>query len=218
MFSKVMSERISAILARIVSVLLVGFILASCVWEGFPADTVRENITFDEAQDLVDFPICLPTYISEGVEPTPNIIFEADSANVPEETYIRLRYNRQDTQEKIIEVFQRYTNSLEMESEYPASRLDDMQQRAMVSLIDWIFSNSISTTQLRKIRTQTRIEAKVHQTDHTISWLYEIVEPDKYRSTMTKWNRNHVEYRVMSFLSADEIIKITDTLIECSSR
>jgi hypothetical protein len=112
MFSKVMSERISAILARIVSVLLVGFILASCVWEGFPADTVRENITFDEAQDLVDFPICLPTYISEGVEPTPNIIFEADSANVPEETYIRLRYNRQDTQEKIIEVFQRWNRNI----------------------------------------------------------------------------------------------------------
>lgn len=216
--SRFLIERRRLNLFQVMWMLLVGIILSSCGWTGFPSDTIIEDISLDEAQELVSFPICLPTYIPQEVDPIPYIIYDADSADVPEETYIRLRYDRQDTQEKIFEVSQVISNSPEMQLTYTVSRLESMQGKAKASLIYWIFPKALSRSEFSEIESQISIEAEANQTDHTVYWLYEIVEPREFRSTMTNWTRDQIEYRIYSLLPADEIIKITESLVECSNR
>ena len=61
------------------------------------------------------------------------------------------------------------------------------------------------------------MESMSFQSDQIVWWLYQIVDPIEYRSTMTKWITNNVEYRIMSYLSVNEIKKITESMIDCSN-
>ena len=184
------------------------------LWIGLPKDVLRENITLEEAQSLVSFPICIPTTIPPGLDPNPEIIYDADDANVPEVKYIRLRYKTLGDQRRIFEVFQRYTRSEGIEDVDSESRV----QGAEVSLLYWMIPlESFSESKLDIARKQAQTEATFSQTDETVWWLFEIVDPSEYRSTMTQWIRNHVEYRILSYLPVAEIKKVTLSMFDCST-
>lgn len=188
---------------------------AIVLWIKLPHDDIRENLTMDEAQSLVTFRICTPTYIPPGIDPSPQIIYHADVAKVPEETDIRLRYKSIGDQELVFEVYQVYTEEEGMKAEFFESRV----QGAEVSLLYWMFpSIPLSEEKLNVAREQAQTEWNFSQTGQTVWWLYEIVDPIKYRSTMTQWINNHVEYRVLSYLPAEEIKNITLSIIKCSDR
>ena len=184
------------------------------LWFKLPHDDYRENITLLEAQDLVSFGICLPTYIPQDIDPKPTIIYYADVANIPQETFIQLRYENADNHKTVFEVYERYTQDEGMKTAYPESAHGGTK----ASLLDWIaYPRFLSDSEIKTALERTQMESMSFQSDQIVWWLYQIVDPIEYRSTMTKWITNNVEYRIMSYLSVNEIKKITESMIDCSN-
>jgi hypothetical protein len=201
-------------LSLLTIILLAICIWVTLVWMNPTRDILRENLTIKEAQDLVSFPICIPTYEPPEINPEPQIIYDADAANVPQETYIRLRYQHAGNHQTEFEVYQRYTQDSEMKTAYP----EMAHNGAKVNLLNWIsYPNLISESEIEETMTRTQMASSVFQTNGTVWWLYEIINPIEYHATMTKWVRNHVEYRILSFLSTEEIKKITLSMLDCSN-
>lgn len=209
-------------LAVVALILLAMIVLAigiwiAWLWTSLPHDIVRENITIEEAQGLVSFPICMPAYIPPEINPEPQIIYHADAANVPQETYIRLLYQHVDTREVAFEVYQNYTNDETMKTVYSESA----RQGAIVSLLYWMAPlRTLSESEISEIESAmqyVQLDASSFQSNQTVWWLYEITDPIEYRSTMTKWIKDHVEYRILSYLPAEEIEKVALSMIECSN-
>jgi len=195
------------------------FLVAGC-WED-TTNIYREQLTFQEAQSLVNFPICVPGYIPPGIDPNPNIINQAEGPDIiPEENKIRLQYKWLDNQQKAFEVFQRYTNDGELKLQYPEKIAARILDSAKVGLFDWMTDTTIilSETRIRGAVGQMKIEADVFQTDQTIWWFYEVVSPEQYRSSKTDWIKNDVEYWILSYLSGEEIKAITESMLNCPSR
>ena len=202
-------------------ILIVVAILTIClsqvilVANNLPQGQSREDITMEEAQSLVSFPICVPTYIPPGIDSHLSISYLAEEVNIPEETYIRLLYERIDDHNEVIEVIQNYTPDKGMKAEFSESE----REGAKVSLLYWMHPlRFISESKLDATMEQIRLEANVSKTGETVWWLYEIVDPSEYRSTMTKWVVNNVEFRIFSYLPAEEIKKVTLAILECSTQ
>jgi hypothetical protein len=189
-------------------------VLAICqLIDNLPRDDHRENLTLEEAQSLVTFTICIPTYLPQDVDVNPLIIYDSDAADVDFERYIRLRYFFSDHKEKALEINQRYTMHSGLQSSYPDSAFGGDK----VLLLWWISApNSLAGSELDDAMSATQFNATSFETDQIVWWLFEINEPLQYRSTMTHWIENQVEYRIMSYLSADEIEKVTISMFECS--
>lgn len=209
-------ELIKVALISIVLMLLTAGVLITVTVINLPTDVLRENIALEDAQGLVSFPICIPTYIPTGIDPNPQIIYEADAANVSEETYIRLRYKRIDDQEKVFEVYQKETIHEEMKTEYTGPQLESLRGGATITLVWWIVDPKLlSESETDKIMKQIRLETGFFQTDQIVWWLYEITDPREYRSNMTEWVKDHVEYRILSYLPVEEIKNVTISMIGC---
>ena len=199
----------------VLAILIVYLEQVILVANNLPQGQSREDITMEEAQSLVSFPICVPTYIPPGIDSNPSISYLAEEVNIPEETYIRLLYKRIDDHKEVIEVIQNYTPDKGMKAEF--SELE--REGAKVSLLDWMYPlRFIFESQLDAAVEQIRMEANVSETGGTVWWLYEIVDPSEYRSTMTKWVVNNVEFRIFSYLPAEEIKKVTLAILECSTQ
>ncbi len=195
------------------------FLMVGC-WED-TTNIYREHLTFQEAQSLVTFPICVPGYIPPGIDPNPNIINQAEGPDIiPEENKIRLQYKWLDNQQKAFEVFQRYTNHRELELQYPDEIRTQILERSKATLFYWMTDTTIilSETRIRGAMGQMKIEADVFQTDQTIWWFFEIAEPEQFRSTETKWINNDVEYWILSYLPGEEIKAITESMMNCPTR
>ena len=199
--------------------LAIGIWIAWLWWmsSGLPHDIVRENITLEEAQRLVSFPICMPAYIPPEINPEPQIIYYVDDVEIPELTYIRLRYQRVGSREVAFEVYQRYTPDEAMRTEYPESQLESSRRAAIITLVYWLSPTLPSENERKDVMEQAKLEANSFQTNQTVWWLYEITDPIEYRSTMTRWIKDHVQYRILSYLPAEEIEKVTLSMLECSN-
>lgn len=179
-----------------------------------PYGESRVGITKEEAQSLVVFPICIPAYIPPGVDTNPEISFVADAVNDPNAREIWLTYRGAADQKTVFEVNQRHTPYEGMLT----APTESSSEGAKVSLLNWMFPwRFFYEPMLNAAKRETKIEITVIQTNQIVWWLYEIVDPRQYRSTMTQWVRNHVEYRIMSYLSAEEIKKVTLSMFECSA-
>ena len=175
----------------------------------------RAGITKEEAQSLVSFPICIPTYIPPGIDSNVSINYLAEEVNIPEETYIRLLYKRVDDHKEVIEIIQNYTPDRGMKAE--DSKFES--EAAKINLLNWMFPlRFFSESKLNATKEQIQMEASASKTNETVWWFFEIVNPSEYRSSMTKWVVNNVEYRIFSYLPAEEIKKVTLTMLECSTQ
>lgn len=199
----------------VLAILIVCLEQVILVANNLPQSQSLEDITMEEAQSLVSFPICIPTYIPPERDANPKINYEAEEVNLPEETYIRLLYKRIDDHKEVLEIIQNYTPDKGMKAEFSESELEG----AKVSLLYWMYPlRFIFESKLDATMEQIRMEANVSETDETVWWLYEIVDPREYRSTMTKWVVNNVEFRIFSYLPAEEIKKVTLAMLECSTK
>src|SRR5215207_3226136 len=196
----------------VLAILIVCMQQVMLVANNLPGGQSREDITMEEAQSLVSFPICVPTYIPPGIDSNFSINYLAEEVNNPDETYIRLLYTRVADREVVLEIIQNYTPNKGMKVEFSESDLE----RAKVSLLDWMYPlRFIFESQLDAAVEQIQMEANVSTTNETVWWFYEIVDPSEYRSTMAKWVVNNVEFRVFSYLSVEEIKRVTLSMIEC---
>ncbi|MDQ3006227.1 MAG: hypothetical protein M3R47_12710 [Chloroflexota bacterium] len=206
---------------KYVPILIVLAILIVCLQQvilvanNLPQGQSREDITMEEAQSLVSFPICVPTYIAPGIDSNLSINYLAEEVNNPDETYIRLLYKRIEDRKEVIEVIQNYTPDKGLKAE--DSKFE--REAAKINLLNWMYPlRFFSRSKLDATKEQIQMEANVSKTDETVWWLYEIVDPREYRSTMTKWVVNNVEYRIFSYLPAEEIKKVTLAMLECSTQ
>jgi len=206
------TKPITLVLLTIV-VLAIG-VWVTWLWISLPHDIVRKNLTIGEAQSLVSFAICVPTYKPPEINSDPQIIYDADAANVPQEKYIRLRYQSIGNQETMLEIYQRYTQDSGMKTAYPETAYEG----AKVNMLDWIsYPKFLSETEMEAAVNRTQMLSSAFQTNGTVWWLYEITDPIEYQSTMTKWIKDHIEYRILSLLPAEEIKKVTLSMLDCSS-
>jgi hypothetical protein len=197
----------------LVVILLAGItIWIISLWTSFPGDEIRSNITLEEAQSLVSFPICVPENLPHEVYPDPEIIYDADDAGVPEVTYIRLRYRNISDHEVVMEIYQRFTQKESLrEVESPSSI-----ESAKISLLYWMIPyHEFVVRPVDTIAEDLDINVKSNKNDWGNWGLYEITSPEKYRSTMTKWIGNNVEYRILSYLPVEEIKKVTISMFQC---
>jgi len=202
---------------KMLSLTLIAVLICALViylWNGILHEDFRKSLTLEDAQSLVEFQLCKPTYLSPGIDPNPKILYDAEDVNIPEETYIQLQYRRVNDQEKIFEIYQRYTQDAGMKTEYP----ETAHGGAKVNLLDWIsYPKFLSESEMEVAMTRTQMASSVFQTNGIVWWLYEITDPIEYHSTMTKWINDHVEYRILSYLSAEEIKKVTLSMLDCSN-
>jgi hypothetical protein len=190
-------------------------LLVSC---GDNLDNIyRENLTLKEAQKLVTFQICVPSYIPAGIDSNPNIINQAEGPDIiPEENYIRLQYKRVNDQKKAFEVFERFTSYEEFKLPIQDDERNNIREASKVDLLYWM-TKSLSESEINTAVKQMVIKDDILQTGKVVWFYLEIVDPEKYHSTKTYWVNNHVEYRILSYLPAEEIKAITQSMINCST-
>lgn len=189
-------------------------VLVIYIWNGFVREDFRKSQTMEEAQGLVEFQLCTPTYMPLGIDPNPKILYDAEDVNIPEETYIRFQYRSANDRKKVFEIYQRYTRDTGMKTTYPETAIGGSE----VSLLDWIsYPKFLSESEIEAAMNRTQMLYSAFQTNGTVWWLYEITNPIEYRSTMTKWIKDHVEYRILSLLPEEEIKKVTLSMLYCSN-
>jgi hypothetical protein len=137
-----------------------------------PKDDYRENITIEEAQTLVPFSICFPSYLPSGINPTPEIIYDSEWES-PEETYIRLCYKEIYKDLLVFELSQRFSpNEVSLKTEYPESSF----KRIKYIFFYWLSPGN--TSEIESMVKMVKLEHEVFQSDQTVWWLYEIVQTD----------------------------------------
>jgi hypothetical protein len=200
-----------------ISCVFIASLFTGCL--SFQGDDYRENLTLEDAQGLVSFQICIPDFIPPEVNPIPKIIYSSDWADVPEEKYIRLQYKWIDNNGLAFEVYQRLTN----DEEFIYGSLDNIseyeREQSKVDLLDWVsYPNILSESEIKSAIGWTQMKVDVFQTDQTVWRYFEIVMPREYRSTKTNWVLNSIEYRVLSKLPPNEIIEITESMMDCRTK
>lgn len=184
------------------------------LWKTLPQDTSRDDITLEEAQSQVTFPICLPNYKPQHVDMSPQISYQSDAAMVPEEAYVQLSYRGINERHEVFRIYQRYTSEESLKTAYPESARQS--EKATVNLLNWIsYPQTLSESEMKATVESVELETHVFQTNQTVWWLYEITDPAEYRSTMTHWIKQQVEYRIVSYLTAEEINKVTLSMLDC---
>lgn len=216
MKSKLFMNKYSNWIKIFVIVVIIAYISWTMyLWSGFPHGETREYLTIDEAQALVVFPICTPAYTPSIIDSAYKIVYDADDAKNPEVTYIRLQYFDIENRQINTEIYQRFTSKTRLSDNYS----ERAQETAKINLYYWIVAYpDLRFASVNDVTKGIQISAESLQFNAVVWWLYEIVAPNQYRSIMTTWIVNNVEYRILSFLPVEEIKKVTISMLECSTQ
>lgn len=174
-------------------------------------DDNRENVTIEEAQSLVSFKICYPTYYPSGIDSNPTISYYADYGDSPEKDIV-LKFKRKDSNETVFDVWQRYDpDANNLDKDLP----DEVHHAWKYQLVHWIIPDD--SRKADSVLENTKMEFTVSQTNLIVWWLYEIIDPIQYRATLTRWNDKHIRFRIYSYLPTEEIKQVTISMFSCSN-
>jgi len=168
-----------------------------------PADEIREDLSLEEAQSLVPFEIRLPTYIPTGIEMVPSITYHADFGD-PMESDVRLRYYDSDSQELMIEVYQRHRPG----AGTPEELTREVRGFYMRELLAW----EMRWSDADGAGEQTAISVTRYQDGDVDRWLYEIMELPSRQANMIDWGSDPVAYLVFTQLSVEEAKNIVRSI------
>lgn len=191
------------------SCLVIAYCLNACSFGGL--DDNRTNISVDEAQKLVPFTICFPNSLPTVVEPNPIINYYADYGDSPEK-YIVLNYISSTIDKVMLEIWQRYDPGAEVLSSDYSKEVHEVWK---YQLIRWLIPDN--ARKVDELVEQAVFEEKVFRSDATIWWLYSLNTPLEYFSTLSRWNnRDHISFVLYSYLSPEELLRVTESLLICS--
>jgi hypothetical protein len=174
-----------------------------------PKDDYRDNITLEEAQSLVPFSICFPSYLPPGIDPSPEIIYHSEW-EAPEETDIRLRYKEIYKNSLIFEISQRFNpNEVSLKTEYSESSIE----RVKYIFVYWLLPGN--TIDIESMVTKLEFKHEVFETNQTIWWFYEFVKHGDFIGTMTEWIKNKTQFSVIGYLPSEEAKKVTISMFDC---
>lgn len=192
------------------AVFLVGILVASsgCSFPIFPDDETRENISLNEAQSLVPFTICIPTYLPDGVGPSPQITYHAEGGN-PQESDVRLLYR--EGNELIVEVVQTHAPGRLANPNFddPAS-----PEAGIRELLAW----RVEWPKVDEIRNEVTTDVTLYEDGDLRRSLFEILDPSSLQANMIMWGKEPVGYRLFTRLSADEAKQVAGSMSDCSPK
>jgi hypothetical protein len=181
--------------------------IGGCSLPLFPDDDTRENIPLAEARSLAPFGICLPSYLPEGVELSPQVVYHAEGGS-PDESDVRLRYYFSEDHELAIEVFQKYApGRLANPDLDEADALEAHRRELLAWVVGWPEVDKTMST----ITTNTTI----YEDDKLKHGLFEIIEPVSLRANMMVWAKRPVGYAVYTRLSTEEAKQIAKSITDC---
>jgi len=177
---------------------------SGCAIFGPPADETRENISLEEAERLVSFTPCLPSYLPTEVDPTPHVKYHAELGD-PADADIRVAYYLSGSQEPAVEVYQKRFRVLDgyLDSE-------DHHEVSLRELLAWV----VGWSRVDETRQQLTTHVTPYQ-DDSQRWLFEIVEPTSLRANMVEWGNASMHYRVYTRLTIEEAKQIARSLSDC---
>ena len=178
---------------------------SSSLKEAVPADEIREGISLKEAQELVSFPICIPSYVPSGIKKKPEIIYHANFGD-PQESDIRLQFHSLDSSKIAVEIYQFY----DPEASIPTELADQVRDFYVRRLLAWIVGWP-KTDEVWKQGQIVSNTTKLHN-NNVEGWLFEIMEPISLQANMIEWRDAPVTYQVFTYLSVEDAKSIIESI------
>jgi hypothetical protein len=187
----------------------------NCVFlEGFGlAEEIREGISLEEAQELVPFTICLPTYLPSGIEATPHITYHADLGD-PVESDVRLKYFVEGSQEPTLEIYQQHSPR----ASTPETLDDSVSGFFVRELVAWQVSWEAGWEEVDEISKQASVEITEHQNNDTRYWVYEILTPSSLSANLIAWGYDPVDYALYTRLPLEDAKKVAVSIPSCGEK
>ena len=194
------------IIGIIVFLLIVSIKILGAIAFGYSmGDILNENITFEEAQSLSPFNICLPTYLPATLEQNPQIDYLADNG-IPGETMITLQYFDQSYVNTPVKIEERNA---------PGSNIDIASQSTIRIAARDLLAWQVGFSEAIKLLDDVDFQFNTIQMSGDNLGIIEITNPSDLQATMVYWHKSSVLYRVYSKLPILETTYIAESLYDC---
>lgn len=182
-------------------------------------DVRLTGITLEEAQRRAPFPVCLPTWLPEGLR-GPEISFHSEWG-APWASDITLTYWRQGL--SVLEIFQAHRP-------WAWKQRDELNQDLHISYITFaLLKWQVGIKEAERLKPNMRgILQQIVEKDKHQYRVYELIHPSEYRAYGVDWwseqplspppgelDNYGIYYRIFSRLSLSETIRIAEELQEC---
>jgi hypothetical protein len=182
-------------------------IISGCSLETGPADKTYTDISLAEAQRLVPFTLCLPSYLPDELTSTPKVVYHAEMGD-PKDADVRLRYYRPNETTPVVEVFQK-ASSIDLEryntSEYGGRHVAESE------LVRW----AIGLSGTQEVKSGITVSVTKYVDDLISRWVYEIPASEPARANMIEWGNGHKYYQVYTHFPLDEAQRIAQSMKDC---
>jgi hypothetical protein len=174
----------------------------------FPGDTKIDDLSFEEAQELVPFRICRPAYVPTGLGISPNVRYHADFGD-PMESDVTISIVDLATNEIVLEINERYAPGRLGELR------DDIEKHHRVQvrdLLGWLEGWP------RVDELQPQVETNhdyLLEEDGEYYLITQLTEPENLTSVMIRVAHDPVGYSVYSLLPLEEMLKVAYSLENC---
>lgn len=181
---------------------------------GTLSDVKKEEITLEEAQELLLFQICLPEYVPSGVTISNSVLYHAEFGD-PNESDVTIDYISEGDGNLVFSVYERNGTGREIDFHDRAVKRASLSQ-LLDWQIDWETTDDFYQ-QFDKLEKNGTIEYEVYNTLGTERLLVEITSPKELKSVSITWRLSqYVLIDIYSYLSAEETKRIANSVPYCN--
>lgn len=192
------------------SILLFQVIAGIAVGNVITGET-RDNLTFSEAQALLPFQICLPTYIPSRLERNDRVVVKGEIKSQTE-VNVRIDYVSPGSEKPIVTL-------KEFNLQGVRGRMDPYDEatrrRAIESLLAWLLDSDWD--KVEKMTNEVIVGYEVYDINDIEHLVVEIQEPESLQSVRIYWQDGPVGYQVFTRLSAEEAKRVSDSMSICGT-
>lgn len=167
----------------------------------------HENTTLEEAQSLLPFQICLPTYIPADLIRKELVAVEGEIKSQAEVS-LRMDYVHPGDENPIV-TLKEWNAPGNVGEINPHNETD--RKVALKSLLTWLTDAS----EAEKLLDQVIANYEVYEHEGKEHLIVEIQSPDSLRSVGISWKDEPIGYQVFSHLSIEESKKVADSISNC---
>jgi len=178
-----------------------------------PPDTVLEGITLAEAQRLLPFGVCLPTYLPPGIVMSDTVRYH-DEFGDPNESDITIDYYVPGNQDPVVTIYERHGPGRGIDA-YDSSTRSVSLRDLIIWQVGWLPADDWSKLQELQSQVDVRYEVYTLDSDRLI---VEIQSPESLRAVQITWYlKEFVLIDVYSRLSVEETKSIANSVTDCAS-
>ena len=189
-----------------VSFLLLEVIRGIAIGKSITNET-RENTTLQEAQSLLPFQICLPTYMPVDLKRKELVVVEGEIKSQAE-VNLRIDYVRPGNETPMVTI-------KEWNAPGNVGKIDPHNETdrkvALKSLLTWLTDRS----EAEKLLEQVIVNYEVYNGEGTEHLVVEIQSPDSLQSVRISWQDDPIGYQAFTRLSVEEAKRVADSISNC---